>query len=58
MTVGENIMLGREPKKGPFIDQKKLHEQAQEILDEIGYQIDVNMICLLYTSIDQSWGRL
>ncbi len=44
MTVGENIMLGREPKKGPFIDQKKLHKQAQEILDEIGYQIDVNMM--------------
>lgn len=44
MTVGENIMLGREPMKGPFIEQKKLHEQAKEILDEIGYQIDVNRL--------------
>lgn len=39
MTVGENIMLGQEPKKGPFIDQKKLHQKADQILKELNYQI-------------------
>lgn len=63
MTVGENIMLGREPMKGPFIDQKKLHEKAKKILDEIGYQIDVNaMVCDLspsdcqITEIAKAWA--
>ncbi len=40
MTAGENIMLGMEPKKGRWIDQKRLHEQAAEVLKEIGYEID------------------
>ena len=31
-------------QKGTVYRSKKLHEQAQEILDEIGYQIDVNMM--------------
>lgn len=63
MTVGENIMLGREPMRGPFIDQKKLHEQAAEILDEIGYKIDVHtMVCDLspaecqITEIAKAWS--
>lgn len=41
MTVGENIMLGQEPMKGLWIDQKKLHHMAEQILEEIGYKIDV-----------------
>lgn len=47
MTVGENIMLGREPRKRMgCIDQKKLHEMAQEILDEIGFCLNVyDMVC-------------
>lgn len=63
MTVGENIMLGREPRKGIFIDQKKLHEQAKEVLAEIGYEIDVNrMVCDLspsecqITEIAKAWS--
>ena len=63
LTVGENIMLGREPKKGIFIDQKKLHAQAKEVLDEIGYDINVNtMVCDLspaecqITEIAKAWS--
>lgn len=63
MTVGENIMLGREPMKGLWIDQKKLHEMAKEILEEIGYEIDVNtMVCDLspaecqMTEIAKAWA--
>jgi ABC-type sugar transport system ATPase subunit len=32
LTVGQNITLGCEPKKGMFIDFKKLHKEANEIL--------------------------
>lgn len=32
LTVGQNIVLGYEPKKGIFIDYKKLHKEANEIL--------------------------
>ncbi|WP_203249097.1 sugar ABC transporter ATP-binding protein [Sporosarcina beigongshangi] len=32
LTVGQNITLGFEPKKGMFIDYKKLHKEANEIL--------------------------
>ncbi len=63
MTVGENIMLGREPKKGPFLDQKKLHRQAEKVLADIGYEIDVNrMVCELspaqcqITEIAKAWS--
>lgn len=63
MTVGENIMLGREPRKGIWIDQKKLHEQAEEILQEIGYEMDVYaMVCDLspaecqITEIAKAWS--
>ncbi len=39
MTVAENIYLGREPKKGLFVDQRKMEEDAQELLD--AYQIEI-----------------
>ena len=42
MTVGENIMLGREPMKGIMIRQKEVHQQARTVLEDIGYHIDVN----------------
>ena len=64
MTVGENIMLGREPRKRfGCIDQKKLHETANEILDEIGFQLNVyDMVCDLppsdrqITEIAKAWS--
>lgn len=44
MTVGENIMLGREPKKGGLINQKRLHQEAEKVLRDVGYQINVHSI--------------
>lgn len=42
LSVGENIMLGYEPKnKLGGINNQLLHEQAKEILESIGFQIDV-----------------
>lgn len=35
LTVGQNIVLGYEPKKGIFIDYKTLHKQANKILTDL-----------------------
>ncbi|MDR0877024.1 MAG: sugar ABC transporter ATP-binding protein, partial [Treponema sp.] len=40
-TVGESIMLKREPAKGPFVDKKKVHETARAILlEKLGVDLD------------------
>ncbi len=44
MTVGENIMLGQEPKSHGLIRQKELHEKAGEILKDVGFSIDVHAL--------------
>jgi ribose transport system ATP-binding protein len=36
MTVAENLMLGREPRSGPFIAQTKLINAAHELFDDAG----------------------
>lgn len=35
MTIAENIWLGREPKKGGFVDFKKMYSDTQELLDKL-----------------------
>ena len=40
MTVAENICLGSEPRRGPFIDWEKVHRQAHELLKKFGVAID------------------
>ncbi len=40
LCVAENIFFGREPKKGIFVDYKKMHREAKEIFAKIGLEID------------------
>jgi len=40
LNVAENIFLGREEKKGVFINYKKLYQQTEEVLDMLGVNID------------------
>ena len=41
LTVAQNIFIGRESMKGGFyINDKKMEEEAQELLDRIGVKID------------------
>ncbi len=40
LTVAENIFLGREPKKGVFIDATKMNGDAQGLLDRLNVDID------------------
>ncbi len=45
LTVGENIFLGREPRKLlGVIDQRALFALAQEILDRLGLSIDARTV--------------
>lgn len=39
-SVAENMMLGRFPKKGVFIDQKKMNDFTREVLEDLGLDID------------------
>ncbi|MGI6030821.1 MAG: sugar ABC transporter ATP-binding protein [Eubacteriales bacterium] len=38
-TVAQNILLGREPTIGPFIDRKKLESQVTDLINEYGFPL-------------------
>jgi len=41
MTVAENVMLGNEPRKNPFmLDLKELNNQTQRLSDQYGLAVD------------------
>lgn len=40
MSVAENILMGRMPMKGAFIDWKKVYKITNEILKDLGVHID------------------
>ncbi|KEI22998.1 hypothetical protein KIQ_010570 [Corynebacterium glutamicum ATCC 14067] len=42
MTVAENVMLGRTPRKWGLVNFKHLRRQAQAALDLIGVDVDLN----------------
>ena len=42
MSVAENIMLGRTPKKFGMVDRRELRRQARIALDRIGLRVDVD----------------
>ena len=39
MTVAENIFLGREPRRGPFLDSRAMHRRAALMLERLGTKI-------------------
>lgn len=45
LTVAQNIFLGCEPHKGIRLDYKKMNEDAQAVLAEMGLDLDVNAYC-------------
>ncbi|MDO5785675.1 MAG: sugar ABC transporter ATP-binding protein [Eubacteriales bacterium] len=40
MTIAENIWLGREPKKGAFVDYAKMYKDTQDLLDKLEIPYD------------------
>lgn len=41
LSVAENILLGRYRTKGPFVDWKRIHNDAQRILDDMGASLPI-----------------
>jgi simple sugar transport system ATP-binding protein len=42
MDVGQNIFLGRWPRKGLFVDRKKMYRDAEQVLSRL--KVDVNSV--------------
>ena len=42
MDVGQNIFLGRWPRKGPFVDRKAMYAEADKVLKRL--KVDVNSV--------------
>ena len=39
LDVGSNIFMGREPRKGLLIDQKRIYEESKKFLDKVGLEV-------------------
>ena len=44
LTVAQNIFLGWEPKRGPFIDHRAMRSRALEMFSELSFDIDPSAI--------------
>lgn len=42
MDVGQNIFLGRWPKRGPFVDRRKMYSEVDAVLKRL--KVDVNSV--------------
>jgi simple sugar transport system ATP-binding protein len=42
MDVGQNIFLGRWPRRGPFIDRKRMYAEANDVLQRL--KVNVNSV--------------
>ncbi len=45
MSVAENIFLGAEPRRGPFVDWNRMRREARELLARFGVQLDPDLPC-------------
>lgn len=39
LTIAQNLFLGAEPTRGPFLDKREATRHAQEILDRLGFPL-------------------
>jgi simple sugar transport system ATP-binding protein len=42
MDVGQNIFLGRWPRRGPFVDRRRMYHEADQVLKRL--KVDVNSV--------------
>lgn len=42
LTVAENIYTGRYPRRGPVVDAAAMRRDAEQVLERVGYPIDVD----------------
>lgn len=53
LSVGENIFLGRYPKKGNMIDWKKLYADSRKLLKDMGLHINAEAVLNTYGTAAQ-----
>lgn len=41
LKVFENLYLGREPKRGPFIDSRTMLSEARKLFEDLDFEVDV-----------------
>ncbi|MCB1488661.1 MAG: sugar ABC transporter ATP-binding protein, partial [Bauldia sp.] len=44
LTVAENLFYGRELKRGPFLDRRRMNEEARGLLGRVGAAISPNVL--------------
>ena len=42
LTVAQNLFAGREPHIGPFIDNRRIREQAKTLLESLSIRLDID----------------
>lgn len=40
LSIAENYFLGRQPKKGPFVDWPKMHAESKKVIDKFEMNVD------------------
>ncbi len=43
LTVAQNIVLGDEPTRGPFLDPRAARARARELLERLGFELDPDL---------------
>ncbi len=53
LTVQENLFLGSEMMRGPFLDKARLHRQAEETLTRLGFPLKPNQLVMYLSRAEQ-----
>ena len=53
LTVAQNLFLGVEKGRYGFLEKKKMHQQAKEILERLGFEIDPRKKIIFLTRAEQ-----
>lgn len=56
-SVMDNIWLGRYPKKGPMVDEKKMYDDTKALFDKLEIDVDPKRIMSTMPGITASDGR-
>ena len=53
LTIAENLVLGAESGRGPFLQKMKLERQAKEILDRLGFPLRPSSLVMYLSRAEQ-----
>ena len=58
LTIAQNIFLGHEIKRGPFLDDKAMREKTRAALAQVGLPLDPDTRVRKLIVAESSWWRL